>query len=130
MKRIMDNSYLIFPLGAALAMAGLVSWSLVAGDGPSINAPSLVFLVLLPLLAALFSFTKSARARGGWWIVRWLGTTVFGLVASVAVLFASTINAGAVDAGRRVLMRAGYAAVVDFGISSLNMFRARNAAQR
>lgn len=42
----------------------------------------------------------------------------------------TAINTGAVDTARRVLMRAGYAAVVDFGVSSLNLFRARTAAQR
>lgn len=41
----------------------------------------------------------------------------------------TAINAGAADAGRRVLLRAGYAAVVDFAASSLSLFRARSRAQ-
>lgn len=91
MRRIMGNPYLIFPLGAALVVAALVSWSFLQGDGPSVNTPFLVFVLLLPLIAALYSFSKGVRARGGWWIVRWFGTTVLSVLASVAVLFASMI---------------------------------------
>jgi len=41
----------------------------------------------------------------------------------------TAINTGAVDTARRVLFRAGYAAVVDFGVSSMNLFRGRAAAR-
>lgn len=89
MKQMMHNPYWAFPLGAVVAMTFLVGWSLGMSDRLAANNAFAVFFLLLPLLAALYCFSGWARASKGRWIVKWLGSTVLGLLASVAVLFAS-----------------------------------------
>jgi hypothetical protein len=91
MKRVTRNPYLIFPLGAALVMAALACLSFIRGEAPGIDASSVGFLVLLPLIAAAYSFLNGEGAKAGPWILRWLGTTILGIVASVVTLFASII---------------------------------------
>jgi len=91
MKRILSSPYVMFPLGAALAMAGLVGLSLLRGNRLGVNTPFVVFLAALPLVAALYSSSQGVHARGGWWIVRWAGTTCIGLLTSIAVLLGSMI---------------------------------------
>ena len=89
MKQMARNPYWAFPLGAVVAMAILVGWSLLLNDRLAANNAFAVFFLLLPLLAALYCFSSRARASGGRWIVKWLGTTVLGFLASFVVLFAA-----------------------------------------
>lgn len=89
MQRIARNPYLAFPLAAAVAMALLVGWSLLLSNRLTANNAFAVFFLLIPLLAALYCFSGWARASGGRWIVKWLGTSVLGLLASGVVGFAS-----------------------------------------
>lgn len=96
MKRIMDNSYLAFTLGAALAMALLVGLSLLQSDRLVFNDAYPIFFLLLAPAAAVFSFLQRAGARGSkniWdrWVVKWLGTTVLGLAGAFVIWSASSI---------------------------------------
>ena len=89
MKQMARNPYWAFPLGAVVAIAILVGWSLLRSDRLAANNAFAVFSLLLPLLAGLYCFSGWARASGGRWIVKWLGTSVLGLLASWVVLLAS-----------------------------------------
>lgn len=94
MKRIADSPYLVFPLGAAVAMALLVGWSLLQSDRLVLNDAYPIFFLLLPLLAAVYCFLGRGRAGGGARIwdrgaVKWLGATVLGLAGALIVWVAS-----------------------------------------
>jgi hypothetical protein len=91
MQRITRNPYLIFPLGAAASMAGLVILSLLRDDPLSVNIPFVAFLALVPLVAGWYFFSTRSRAKRGWWILHWLGTAVLGVLATGFVLFGSLI---------------------------------------
>ncbi len=91
MRRITGNPYLILPLGAAAAMAGLVILSLLRDDPLSVNIPFVAFLALLPLVAGWYAFSTRPRARRGWWMLQWFGTAVLGLLSAGVVLFGSLI---------------------------------------
>ncbi len=91
MKRITRNPYLAFPLGAALAMALVVGWSLLQSDRLVINEAFLVYLLLLPLLAATYSLIVRARASWVRWIMTCVGTTALGYIAAFAVFVASGV---------------------------------------
>ncbi len=89
MKRIANNPYLLFPLGAAVIMALLVGWSLLLNDRLDANNLYAVFLLLLPVLSAMYCFSGRVRASGGRRVVKWLGSSVLSELASVIVLFAA-----------------------------------------
>lgn len=89
MKEITRNPYLAFPLGAVVGMALLVGSSLLLSDRLVANNAFAVFFLLLPAGAALYCFNGWARASGGPWVLKWLGTTVLSVLASLVVLFAS-----------------------------------------
>lgn len=94
MKRITDNPYLVFPLGAVVGMALLVGVSLLQSDRLIFNDAFPVFFLLLPLLAALFSFVgrvPAGESKSLWdrRVVKWLGTTVLALAGSFAIWFSS-----------------------------------------
>ncbi len=91
MKKITRNPYLAFPLGTALAMALVVGWSLTRSDRLVINETFLVFLLLLPLLAAVYSLIVRARASWVRWIMTCAGTTALGFIAAFAVFVASGV---------------------------------------
>ncbi len=91
MKQMARNPFLVFPLSVALAMALAVAWSLTQDDRLVINQVFLVFLLVIPLLAAGYSVI--VRARVSWFrrILTWVGTTALGIIATFVVFFASGI---------------------------------------
>jgi hypothetical protein len=89
MKRIANSPYLLFPLGAAVVMALLVGWSLLLSDRLAVNNLYAVFLLLLPVLSAVYCFSGQLRASGGRRVVKWVGSTVLSELVSVIVLFAA-----------------------------------------
>lgn len=89
MKRIANSPYLLFPLGAAFVMALLVGWSLLLSDRLAANNLYAVFLILLPVLSAVYCFSGRVHASGGRRVVKWLGSSVLSELASVIVLFAA-----------------------------------------
>ena len=91
MKRILHNPYVVFPLGSALAVALIVGWSFMLSDRLDANVAFPVFFLLLPLLAALYSFRGRAHASRSRWIGRWLGTTVLGFLAALVVFTAADV---------------------------------------
>lgn len=89
MKRIANNPYLLFPLGAAVSMALLVGWSLLLSDRLAANNLYAVFLLLLPVLSAVYCFSGRVRASGGRRVVKWVGSSILSELVSVIVLFAA-----------------------------------------
>ena len=84
-KRILQNPYMVFPLGVALVMVLLTGWAFTQGDREVINQPFLALLLLLPLLAAGYSVW--VRKNESWLrrIKAWVGTTALGLAAAIFV---------------------------------------------
>jgi len=89
MKRLLYSPYLLFPFGAAVVMALLVGWSLQFSDRLAANNLYAVFLVLLPVLSAGYCFSGRVQGSGGRRVVKWLGSTILSLLASVVVIFAA-----------------------------------------
>ena len=90
MRKIIHNPYLAFPLGTALAMALVAGWSLVQSDRLVINEAFLVFLLLLPLLAAGYSLIVGTRASWFRRILTWVGTSALGIIAAFSVFLTSS----------------------------------------
>jgi len=91
MRRILENPFLAFPLGVALAMALGVAWSLTQDDRLVINEIFVVFLLGVPLLAAVYSLIVGARASWVRRVMTWVGTAALGIIATFVVFFASGI---------------------------------------
>ena len=89
MRRIVNNPYLLLPLGGAVVMALLVVWSLLLRDRLAANNLYAVFVLLLPVLSAVYCFSGRVRASAGRRVLKWLGSTVLGVLASVIVMFAA-----------------------------------------
>lgn len=89
MKRLVENPFVAFPLGVALAMMLGVAWSLGRDDRLVVNEIFVVYVLALPLLAGGYAFLvrESWRRRLGIWI----GTAVLGSAAAFVVFFASGI---------------------------------------
>jgi len=88
MKRILASPHLLVPLAAVVVMALLVGLSLLLSDRLAANNLYAAFMLLLPVLSAVYCFRGRARAGAGRRIVNWLGSTVLSELASVIVLFA------------------------------------------
>ncbi|HJZ13743.1 MAG TPA: hypothetical protein VJ521_16435, partial [Acidobacteriota bacterium] len=90
MRRVTENIFLSFALGAGVGMALLVGWSLTLSNRLSANDAFPLFFLILPVVAAVYASSKPVRAKGGHWAVRWLGTTTLGLLVSGVVWGASS----------------------------------------
>jgi len=91
MKALVENPFLAFPVGVALAMALGVAWSLGQNDRLVVNEIFVVYLLALPLLAAGYSFFVAAGTSWPRRLGTWVGTAVLGSVAAFVVFFASGI---------------------------------------
>jgi len=96
MRRITQNPYLAFPLGAVIAMTLLLGLSFTQSDPLLFNDAYPVFFLLLPAVAAWYCFLSRSRTSGEtkfWdrWAVKWFGTTALALAASSAVWLASSL---------------------------------------
>lgn len=89
MQRITRNPFLAFPLGVALAMVLSVAWSLTQDDRLVVNQIFVVFLMVIPLLAAVYSLMIGAGTSWSRRILTWVGTAALGSLAAFIVFFGS-----------------------------------------
>jgi hypothetical protein len=89
MKRIMYSPFLLLPLGAVVVMVLLAGSSLLLSDRLAANNLYAVFLILLPVLSAVYCFSGRVQGSAGLRVVKWLGSTALSVLASVVVIFAS-----------------------------------------
>jgi hypothetical protein len=70
-------------------MALLVGLSLLVSDRLAANNLYAVFILMLPVLSAVYCFSGRVRASAGQRVVKWVGSTVLSVLASFIVLFAA-----------------------------------------
>jgi len=88
-RSIARSPFVIFPLSAAVIVALLSAWFVVAADTLAINQAFLGFLVAIPVIVALCLLAggrlwNPASTRNiGRWLWSWLGSTVLALVFAI-----------------------------------------------
>ena len=88
-RSIARSPFVVFPLGAAVIVALLSAWFVVAADTLAINQAFLGFLVAIPVIVALClvaggRFWNPASTRNiGRWLWSWFGSTALALVFAI-----------------------------------------------
>ena len=91
MERIIQNPYLTITFGTAILMILIEIWSFLQSDRLVIRQAFLIFLLLLPALAALgisFSYRfGNGRIHKSWrqWVLKWIGSTSIAFIAAFVV---------------------------------------------
>ena len=91
-RSIARSPFVIFPLGAAVIVALLSAWFVVAADTLAINQAFLGFLVAIPVIVALCLvaggrlWNPASTRNIGRWLWSWLGSTVLALVFAIVAL--------------------------------------------
>ena len=88
-RSIARSPFVVFPLGAAVIVALLSAWFVVAADTLAINQAFLGFLVAIPVIVALCLvaggrlWNPASTRNMGRWLWSWLGSTTLALVFAI-----------------------------------------------
>ncbi len=88
-RSIARSPFVVFPLGAAVIVALLSAWFVVAADTLAINQAFLGFLVAIPVIVALCLvaggrlWNPASTRNIGRWLWSWLGSTALALVFAI-----------------------------------------------